>query len=88
MRQRTGAMLSAAVLGIAVIALFSIDGRQAKADDPNSAPNPYHVVAHWAKLPPSRTWGQAIGIDIDPDKSGKVFGGFTAKSDVKKYAKN
>ncbi|HVU43578.1 MAG TPA: peptidyl-alpha-hydroxyglycine alpha-amidating lyase family protein [Xanthobacteraceae bacterium] len=67
MRQRTGAMLSAAVLGVAVIALFSIDGRQAKADDPNSAPNPYHVVDHWAKLPPGRTWGQAIGIDIDPD---------------------
>jgi hypothetical protein len=67
MRQRTGAMLSAAVLGVAVIALFSIDGRQAKADDPNSAPNPYHVVDHWAKLPPDRTWGQAIGIDIDPD---------------------
>ena len=66
MRQRTGAMLSAAVLGIAVIALFSIDGRQAKADDPNSAPNPYHVVDHWAKLPPGRAWGQAIGIDIDP----------------------
>ena len=65
MRQRTGAMLSAAVLGIAVIALFSIDGRQAKADDPNSTPNPYHVVDHWAK--PNRAWGHAIGIDIDPD---------------------
>ncbi len=70
MRRRMGLMLSAAVLGIGVAALFTIAGPQAKADDPNSAPNPYHVIDHWAKLPAGRVWGQAIGIDIDPDGNG------------------
>ena len=40
-------------------------GGRVHADDPNSAPNPYHVVEHWAKLPEGRVWGQAIGVDID-----------------------
>lgn len=42
--------------------------------DPNNAPNPYHVDESWAKLPPGRKWGAAIGVDIDRDgKSVWVF---------------
>jgi DNA-binding beta-propeller fold protein YncE len=39
----------------------------ASAEDVNSAPNPYRVVANWAQLPPGRVWGMAIGVDIDRD---------------------
>src|SRR5262245_253095 len=42
--------------------------------DPNAAPNPYREDVGWAKLPPGRKWGAAIGIDIDRDgKSIWVF---------------
>jgi len=34
---------------------------------PNSAPNPYRTIENWAKLPPGRTWGQVISVDIDRD---------------------
>jgi DNA-binding beta-propeller fold protein YncE len=47
--------------------LLAAAGAQVQADDPNSAPNPYHVVENWAKLPPGRVWGMAIGVDIDRD---------------------
>lgn len=68
MSMRTGSMLGcAAVLGVAAIA-FS--GGRARAEDPNGAPNPYHVIENWAQLPQGRVWGMAIGIDIDPDGSG------------------
>jgi len=67
MRQHAGSMLSAAVLGIAVAAAFTIADRQANADDPNGGANPYHVVSNWAKLPQGRRWGMAIGVDIDRD---------------------
>src|SRR5438105_13140598 len=44
------------------------------ANDPNAAPNPYHVDEGWAKLPQGRKWGAAIGVDIDRDgKSVWVF---------------
>lgn len=43
-------------------------------EDPNAAPNPYHVDEGWAKLPQGRKWGAAIGVDIDRDgKSVWVF---------------
>ena len=51
----------------AVAAAIAMSGSQVQADDPNSAPNPYHVVEHWAKLPEGRVWGMAIGVDIDRD---------------------
>src|ERR1700722_1017117 len=42
MRHRAGLVLSAlAVLGAVVAAIFATAGRQAQADDPNSAPDPY-----------------------------------------------
>jgi DNA-binding beta-propeller fold protein YncE len=46
---------------------IAASGGTVRADDPNSAPNPYHVVEHWAKLPEGRAWGEAIGVDIDRD---------------------
>ena len=33
----------------------------------NSAPNPYHAVENWGKLPEGRAWGSTSGVDIDPD---------------------
>jgi hypothetical protein len=67
MRNRTSAALSAAAIGVAVVGSMVVSARQVQADDPNSAPNPYHVVENWAKLPQGRVWGQAIGVDIDRD---------------------
>src|SRR3974390_335168 len=40
---------------------------RAQAEDPNSATNPYRLVADWAKLAQGRVWGMAIGVDIDRD---------------------
>ena len=65
-RARTMLWLAAAA---AVIAGLSASGGRVQAEDPNSAPDPYHVVEHWAQLPQGRVWGQAIGIDIDRDGS-------------------
>jgi DNA-binding beta-propeller fold protein YncE len=67
MRHRASVMLSAAFLGAAVIVLFAINGRPAKADDPNSAPDPFHIVNNWAQLPEGRHWGMAIGVAVDRD---------------------
>lgn len=52
MRDRIRVMLcSGLVIGAAALGAVVVTGRQAQADDPNSAPNPYHVVEHWAMLP-------------------------------------
>jgi DNA-binding beta-propeller fold protein YncE len=51
----------------ATAAGLALTGGGVQADDPNSAPNPYHVVENWAKLPQGRAWGMAIGVDIDRD---------------------
>ncbi len=67
MRHRAQTTLCLGLIGAAVLAAVDMTGRQAQADDPNSAPNPYHAVEHWAKLPEGRAWGQAIGVDIDRD---------------------
>ncbi len=67
----------------AVLASISAGGGRVQAEDPNSAPNPYHVVEHWAQLPDGRVWGQAIGVDIDV--TALVFGSSIAA--VEKPAK-
>ena len=67
MRERTQIMLYAGLFGATVAGAIAASAGQVQADDPNSAPNPYHVVEHWAKLPEGRVWGQAIGVDIDRD---------------------
>ena len=67
MRDHARAMFWVAAAGVIVLAGISAGGKSVQAQDPNSAPNPYHVVEHWAKLPNGRVWGQAIGVDIDRD---------------------
>jgi len=67
MRERVGVMLCLGLVGAAVFGAMTLSVSQVQADDPNSAPNPYRVVEHWAKLPEGRMWGQAIGVDIDRD---------------------
>ena len=55
-------------LGIASAFVAAFSGANAYAQaDPNSAPNPYHTVENWAKLPDGRMWGQVISADIDRD---------------------
>jgi len=67
-------------VALVATALLSLGPARAQApsqnpdQDVNSAPNTYKAVDDWAKLPPGRVWGQAIGIDIDRDgKSVWVF---------------
>src|SRR5580704_8147906 len=67
MRDRARVTLCAALTVAAVAAGLAMTGGRVQADDPNSAPNPYHVVEKWAKLPEGRVWGMAIGVDIDRD---------------------
>ena len=67
MRDHARAMFCLAAAGVIVLAGISAGGGPVQAQDPNSAPNPYHVAEHWAKLPNGRVWGQAIGVDIDRD---------------------
>jgi hypothetical protein len=55
---------------LAVVAATGIvaAGARAQVSAPtNSAPNPYHAVENWGKLPEGRTWGSTSGVDIDPD---------------------
>jgi DNA-binding beta-propeller fold protein YncE len=55
-------------VGIAMLVAAGISGAKAYAQtDPNSAPNPYHTIENWAKLPAGRTWGQVINVEIDRD---------------------
>jgi DNA-binding beta-propeller fold protein YncE len=66
---RTARELSfAAGFGVAVaFATLPQSGIAQPVGDVNSAPNPYRLDEGWAKLPPGREWGAAIGVDIDPD---------------------
>jgi NHL repeat len=67
MRGRTPITLYAALLAVSVAAAIAVSSGQVRGDDPNSAPNPYHLVSNWAKPPQGRVWGMAIGVDIDRD---------------------
>src|SRR5271169_1578546 len=69
MRNRAKLTLGVALVGVAAVATLAVTGGRVQADDPNSAPNPYHVIENWAKLPQGRTWGMAIGVAIDRDGS-------------------
>jgi DNA-binding beta-propeller fold protein YncE len=69
MRRSARLTFYASLVGVAVSGAVAVSSSQVQADDPNSAPNPYRVVEHWAKLPEGRTWGMAIGVDIDRDGS-------------------
>ena len=56
-------------LGAGIFALIALSPEQtyAQGNNPNAYPNPYQLQENWAKLPPGRTWGSTIGIEIDPD---------------------
>ena len=56
-------------LGAGIFALIALSAEQtyAQGNNPNAYPNPYQLQENWAKLPPGRTWGSTIGIEIDPD---------------------
>src|SRR3989440_3024537 len=51
--------------GIAMVAMSS-DRTYSQGNGPNAYPNPYQLQENWAKLPPGRTWGSSIGVEIDP----------------------
>jgi sugar lactone lactonase YvrE len=60
--RRTFALAVVTAVGIAAV------GARAQVSAPtNSAPNPYHAVENWGKLPEGRGWGSTSGVDIDPD---------------------
>ena len=60
--------------GLAIVAAILASGTPARAQDPNSAPNPYRMEENWAKLPDGRKMGSAIGVEADRDgKSIWVF---------------
>jgi DNA-binding beta-propeller fold protein YncE len=60
---RSGA---AAVL-VAVLVAAATEAYSQVSAPTNSAPNPYHAVENWAKMPEGRTWGSTSGVAIDPD---------------------
>ena len=59
-------------IGLAIIVLVLVGvlvGRAATmtVEPTNSAPNPYHAIYDWPKMPEGRSWGSTSGVDIDPD---------------------
>lgn len=50
-----------------VIATILVGMLRSPAGDVHLAPDPYRVVENWAKLPDGRSWGQVIGVEVDPD---------------------
>jgi len=60
------------MLGTVILAALAIPSGRAGAQtaDPNAAPNPFKATENWAQLPAGRTWGMAIGVDVDRDGKG------------------
>ena len=59
---------------VAAMTTAAYTGMAQARPDPNAAPNPYRVDEGWATLAQGRTWGAAVGVDIDRDgKSVWVF---------------
>ena len=60
------------MLGTAILAAVAISSGRADAQtaEPNSAPNPFKATENWAQLPAGRTFGMAIGVDVDRDGKG------------------
>ncbi len=61
------ALGAAAAVLAATFAMSQGQSRAQSAADPNSAPQTYRLDDGWAKLPPGRKWGAAVGVDIDRD---------------------
>ena len=61
------------LLGLAVVVTIAMPNG-ARAQDPNSAPNPYRMEMDWLKMPEGRKMGGAVGVEVDRDgKSIWVF---------------
>ena len=73
MTKRHWAMLALSAATIAAAGAGPVRSQQ-PANDPNGAPNPYHLVDGWAKLPPGRSFGQVIAVK--PDRDGKHIWAF------------
>ena len=54
---------------VAAMAIAAVAARAQVSAPTNSAPNPYHAVENWGKLPAGRAWGSTSGVAIDPDGS-------------------
>jgi sugar lactone lactonase YvrE len=54
-------------IGAIALAAIANSGLYAADVEPNSQPNPYNTIAHWAKLPDGRTMGSTSAVDIDRD---------------------
>jgi len=50
-----------------MMAAVALPANTARAQDPNSAPNPYRMEENWAKLPEGRKWGSTASVEVDPD---------------------
>ncbi|HLQ90179.1 MAG TPA: peptidyl-alpha-hydroxyglycine alpha-amidating lyase family protein [Xanthobacteraceae bacterium] len=58
-------------LATAIMAAVALPPGSGRAQDPNSAPNPYRMEENWFKLPEGRKWGSTASVEVDPD--GKSF---------------
>jgi DNA-binding beta-propeller fold protein YncE len=54
-------------VAVAAVAVAAERGHAQGAADPNGAPQTFSLDNGWAKLPPGRKWGAAVGVDIDRD---------------------
>ena len=77
----------AMLLGAAGIAMIAMSGDRtySQGNGPNAYPNPYQLQENWAKLPPGRTWGSSIGVEIDPGSQN--FEVFTRSGNVEQPAR-
>jgi sugar lactone lactonase YvrE len=58
------------VLLIPVLSAAALSGHaaaQSAAKPTNDAPNPYHTVSEYFKLPAGRTWGSTSAVEVDKD---------------------
>jgi DNA-binding beta-propeller fold protein YncE len=51
----------------AVVAVVALSSASLEAQPPNSEPNPYRTVEHWARMPEGRAWGSTSAVEVDPD---------------------
>ena len=79
--------LGPAITVLAVLVVVAKSASTQTVEPTNSAPNPYHAIYDWAKMPEGRSWGSTAGVDIDPDGTSVwVFercGAFALPSELK-----
>jgi len=79
--------LGPAITVLAVLVVVAKSASTQTVEPTNSAPNPYHAIYDWAKMPEGRSWGSTAGVDIDPNGTSVwVFercGAFALPSELK-----